>query len=78
MEYTGTHATHFYDQSDQYYEKRKGLRICACMGAFAGEPYCPCTMAAKGLPMSKAHVKENQDAQVRWKEFFEHGGFDAN
>jgi hypothetical protein len=38
---------------------RPDEKICFCMGAMGDDPYCPCVMRQKGLPVSEvkgAHV----------------------
>lgn len=56
------------------------IRVCACIGAMYGEPYCPCEMKNRGLesvmennPVRKA---AEYDSAVQWKKFIEDGGFE--
>lgn len=49
------------------------IKVCACMGAVHGEPYCPCEMERRGLPPSIERVKE----ETKFKDFVESGGLDA-
>lgn len=48
------------------------IKVCACMGAVHGEPYCPCEMERRGLPPSAERIAE----EARFKEFVESGGMD--
>lgn len=48
------------------------IKVCACMGAVHGEPYCPCEMERRGLPPSIERVKE----EAKFKDFVESGGMD--
>ena len=48
------------------------IKVCACMGAVHGEPYCPCEMERRGLPPSIERVKE----ETKFKDFVESGGLD--
>jgi hypothetical protein len=50
----------------QYYEPIFGFSACACMGPVYGEPFCACTMARMGIPMSEQHVIEYEAAKVRF------------
>lgn len=40
------------------------LNLCACLGAFPGEPYCPCQMTRRGLPPSPARQKAMAEADA--------------
>lgn len=48
------------------------IKVCACMGAVHGEPYCPCEMERRGLPPSSERLAE----EARFKEFVESGGLE--
>ena len=48
------------------------IKVCACMGAVHGEPYCPCEMERRGLPPSIERVNE----EAKFKHFVESGGLD--
>jgi hypothetical protein len=45
----------------------KTANICACMGAVYGDPYCPCVMQSKGIPISAMHERANDDAKIMLK-----------
>jgi hypothetical protein len=56
------------------------VRLCACLGAMYGEPYCPCEMKNRGLqsemdsnPIRKA--AEKRDAES-YRKFMEEGGWE--
>lgn len=39
------------------------VKLCACLGAQFGEPYCPCKMEQMGLPPSEARLKAMENSK---------------
>ena len=52
------------------------ISMCACMGPMYDEPFCPCSMKRKGLPMDGPMRKlAEAESKKQWAKGFEPGGF---
>jgi hypothetical protein len=51
------------------------IKLCACLGAAPGEPYCPCEMTRRGLPASPARVQAADEANRRLAAIANSGAF---
>lgn len=50
--------------------------MCACMGPMYGEPFCPCMMEKRGLPMDGPVRKAAEaESKKQWDKSFAPGGF---
>lgn len=67
-----------YEKSDQHYDP-KGTdtlsNLCACMGRVHGEPFCPCEMARRGLPLSKDHAEAQEKSKAEFDAFLRKYGW---
>lgn len=62
--------TYNYEKSDKQYTKMAEPSFCACMGRVYGEPFCPCEMSRRELPMSKAHVIQAEKDKAELDKLF--------